>query len=182
MSETNPKFLSERLVEEYKRQQALFSAQPAIVQRFLEVQGKQIAEAIVEGESQVRFSLPDRIIYTIENMDQAALVTIPQNQRVHSVGNIMNRVRKLELYKQLRHSLTELEQSPDRAIAVATSMLRYAAVMHMVSNMLPAGRTVVYKNTDEDEAIPFIPESDELEPESAITAATYAIAEEGGAE
>jgi len=45
MSETNPKqtFLSERLTEEYERQQALFSAQPAIVQRFLEAQAKQIA-------------------------------------------------------------------------------------------------------------------------------------------
>ena len=50
MSETNPKqtFLSERLTEEYERQQTLFSAQPAIVQRFLEAQGKQIAEAVVE--------------------------------------------------------------------------------------------------------------------------------------
>jgi len=174
--------LSDHLTEEYKRQQALFSAQPAIIQHFLEVQGKQVAEAIVEREPQVHFSLPDRIICTLENVDQPALVTIPQNQRTYSAGRFINRLRKVELYKELRHSLAELEQSPDRAIAVATSMLRYAAVMHMVSNMLPAGRTVVYKNTDEDEAIPFIPESDELEPESAITAATDAIAEEGGAE
>jgi hypothetical protein len=182
MSETNQKFLSDRLAEEYKRQQALFSAQPTIVQRFLEVQGKQIAEAVVEGESQIRFSLPDRIACTIEHVDQAALVTIPQNQRVHSVGNLINRVRKLELHKQLRHSLTELEQSPDRAISVATSLLRHATVMHMVNNMLPAGRTVVYKHADDDESIPFIPEGDVLEPESAITAATDAIAEEGKAE
>ena len=85
MSETNPKIL-ERLKEEYERQQALFSAQPAIIQRFLEAQGKQIAEAIVDGESQVRFSLPDRIICTFENVDQPALVTIPQNQRAYSAG------------------------------------------------------------------------------------------------
>jgi hypothetical protein len=182
MSETNPKFLSDRLSEEYSRQQALLSAQPAIVQRFLEVQGKQIAEAVVEGESQVRFSLPDRIACTIENVDKAALVTIPQNQRTHSVGNFMNRLRKMELHKQLRHLLTELEQSPDRAISVATSLLRHAAVMHMVYNMLPAGRTVAYKPADGEETIPFIPEGDILEPESAITAASDAIAEEGNAE
>jgi len=182
MSETNPNLLSDRLVEECKRQQALFSAQPAIVQRFLEAQGKQIAEAIVEGDSQVHFSLPDRIVCTFENVDQPALVTIPQNQRAYLAGSFMNRLRKVELYKQLRHSLAELEQSPDRAVSVATSLLRHAAVMHMVHDLLPAGRTVAYKLADDGETIPFVPEDDALEPESAITAATDAIAEEGKTE
>lgn len=181
MSETNPKIL-ERLAEEYKRQRTLFSAQPAIIQRFLEVQGKQIAEAIVDGGLQVRFSLPDRIICTLENVEQPVLVTIPQNQRAFSAGSFMNRLRKVELYKQLRHSLTELEQSPDRAVSVATSLLRHAAVTHMVYNMLPAGRTVAYKLADEEETIPFVPEEDALEAESAITASTDAIAEDGKTE
>jgi hypothetical protein len=52
----------------------------------------------------------------------------------------------------------------------------------MVNNMLPAGRTVVYKLEDEEETIPSVPEDDALEPESAITAASDAIAEEGKAE
>ena len=56
MSETNPKFLSDRLSEEYERQQALLAAQPAIIQRFLEAQGKQIAEAILAGEALKEFS------------------------------------------------------------------------------------------------------------------------------
>ncbi len=184
MAETKSKqtSLSDHLTEEYKRQQALFSAQPAIIQRFLEVQGKQIAEAIVEREAQVRFSLPDRIVCTLENVDQPALVTIPQNQRAYSAGSFVNRLRKVELYKELRHSLAELEQSPDRAVSVATSLLHHAAVMHMVYNMLPAGRTVTYKLADEEQTIPSIPEEDLLEPESAITAASDAIAEEGKTE
>jgi len=184
MSETRSKStsLSDHLTDEYKRQQALFSAQPAIIQRFLEGQGKQIAEAIVDGESQVRFSLPDRIVCTIENVEQPALVTIPQNQRAYSAGGFMNRLRKVELYKQLRHALIELEQSPDRAVSVATSLLRHAAVIHMVYNMLPAGRSVRYKLADEGETIPFVPEDDSLEAESAITASTDAIAEEGKTE
>jgi hypothetical protein len=85
----------------------------------------------------------------------------------------------VELYKQLRHSLAELEQSPDRAVSVATSLLRHATVMHMVHDLLPAGRTVAYKLADDGETIPFAPEDDTLEPESAITATTDAIAEEG---
>ena len=179
MSETKSKqaSLSDHLTEEHKRQQALFSAQPAIIQRFLEVQGKQISEAIIDGDSQVRFSLPDRIVCTLENVDQPALVTIPQNQRTYSAGSFMNRLRKVELYKELRHSLTELEQSPDRAVSVATSLLRHAAVVHMIYNMLPAGRSVAYKLSNEEETIPSVPEADAFEPESAITASTDAIAE-----
>ncbi len=179
MLETNPKFLAERLAEDYQRQQALFSAQPAIVQRYLETQGKQIAQAIVDGDPQINFSLPDRVVCTLENVDQPALVTIPQNQRTRSAGNFINRFRKIELYKELRHAFIELEQSPDRAVSVAAGLLRHATVMHMVYQMLPAGRTVCYKPADVDETIPSIPEDDALEPESAITATTDAIAEEG---
>jgi len=184
MSEINPKqtFLSERLTEEYERQQALFSAQPAIVQRFLEAQGKQIAEAVVEGDFQVRFSLPDRVVFPLEKGERSAQVTIPQNQRTYTAGSLLSRVRKVELYKELRHSLNELEQSPDRAISVAAGLLRHAAVMHMVYNMLPAGRTVAYQPADEGETIPSIPEDEGLEPGSAITATTDAIVEEQKAE
>ena len=182
MSETNPKFLLERLVDEYERQQALLSAQPAIIQHFLEGQGKQIAEAIIYGASQVNFALPDRIVCTLENVDQPVLVTIPQNQRSRSAGSFINRFRKVELYKELRHTFTELEQSPDRAVSVAAGLLRHVTVTHMVYQMLPAGRTVTYKPANEDETIPSTLEADEMEPESAITAATDAIAEEGKAE
>jgi len=184
MSETNPKqsFLSERLTEEYERQQALFSAQSAILQRFLEAQGKQIAEALVEGVLQVRFSLPDRVIISLENLEHPAVVAIPQNQRTHAAGGLFSRMRKVELYKEIRHALNELEQSPDRAVSVAGGLLRHAAVMHMVYNMLPAGRSVSYKLEDEEETIPSVPEEEGLEPESAITASTDAIVEEEKAE
>jgi hypothetical protein len=182
MLDTNPRFLAERLAEDYRRQQALFAAQPAIVQRYLETQGKHIAQAIVDGNAQINFSLPDRVVCTLEHVDQAALVTIPQNQRAHSAGSFINRFRKAELYKQLRHAFVELEQSPDRAVSVAAGLLRHATVMHMVYQMLPAGRDVCYKPADEDETIPSIPEDSGLEPESAITASTDAIAEEGQGE
>ena len=34
-----------------------------------------------------------------------------QNQRTRSAGSFLNRFRKVELYKELRHIFTELEQS-----------------------------------------------------------------------
>lgn len=182
MLETNPKFLAERLTEDYQRQQALFSAQPAIIQRYLETQGKQIAQAVVDGDPQINFSLPDRVICTLENVDQPALVTIPQNQRTRSAGSFINRFRRTELFKELRHAFIELEQSPDRAVSVAAGLLRHATVMHMVNQMLPAGRDVCYKPADGDETIPSVPEDGGFEPESAITASTDAIAEEATSE
>src|SRR5512141_36111 len=158
MLDTNPRFLAERLAADYRSQQALFSAQPAIVQRYLETQGKQLAQAVVDGDPQVNFSLPDRVVCTLENVDQPALVTIPQNQRTRTAGSFINRFRKAELYKELRHIFTELEQSPDRAVSVVAALLRHATVMHMVYQMLPAGRDVCYKPADENETIPSIPE------------------------
>ncbi len=183
MSETNPKqtFLSERLAEEYERQQALFAAQPAIIQRFLEAQGKKIAEALVEGALQVQFSFPDRVVIASEKREHE-IVPIPPKQRLHTAGGLLNRIRGVELYKELRHSLNELEQSPDPGISISAGLLRHAAVMHMVYNMLPAGRSVSYKIADEDETIPCVPEEEGLEPESAITATGDAIVEEGKAE
>lgn len=182
MTDLNPKLITIRLAEEYERQQELFAAQPAIIQRFFETQGRQIAEAVSAGASQVRFSLPDRVVCTLEHVEHPALVTIPQNQRAYSVGSFINRLRKVELYKELRHTLTELEQSPDRAISVATGLIRHATVLYMVNNMLPSGRSVAYQLADADETIPSVPANDFLEPESAITSADDAIAEEGKAD
>ena len=51
----------------------------------------------------------------------------------------------------------------------------------MVYNLLPAGRSVTYVAADGEE-IPTIPVKDQLDPESAITAVTDAIAEEGRSE
>jgi hypothetical protein len=182
MSEQNLKHPSDRLAEEYGRKQELFSAQPAIVQHFLETQGKQIAQAIVDGDPKITFSLPDRVVCTLENVGQPTQVTILQDKRTYSAGSFINRFRKVELYKALRHKFAELEQSPDTSISVAAGLLQLATVKHMVYEMLPAGRDVSYKPAEEDETIPSIPEGDGLEPESAITAATDAIAEEGKTE
>jgi hypothetical protein len=77
--------------------------------------------------------------------------------------------------------LAELEQSGNPAVAAGAGLVRHATVMHLVHNLLPAGRSVTYRAA-EGEEIPTLPVGDELEPASAITAATDAIAEEGQTE
>ncbi len=52
----------DRLREEYDQQQALFNVQPVIIQRFLETQARQIAEAFIERSRSLRFTLPDRVV------------------------------------------------------------------------------------------------------------------------
>ncbi len=162
------------LRNEYEGQQSLFNNQPALVQRFLEAQARQIADTLIQKASQVRFSLPAQV--TIPANNQPAI--IPAEQREQTVGKIIDRLTGANLQVVLRQRLLELESASLPAVALAGSLLRHATVMHMVQNMLPAGRTVAYK-TAEGEEIPSIPLAAEKEKESAITAASDAIAEQG---
>ena len=73
--------------------------------------------------------------------------------------------------------MNELEKSADQSIAISAGLLRYATAIHMVHNLLPAGRMVTYR-ADEDEQIPTIPVADNAL-ESAITQASDAIVEDG---
>ena len=166
------------LAEEYQRQQALYQSQANIVQRFLESQGRQVAEGLLGKSLQIRFSLPDRIVTdTPHTAGQPASMSVPQNLRENNIGGWRLRLTGGNLGEALRHRLAELEQSPDLAVSVAASLLRHGTVLHMVYNMLPSGRSVRYQ-AREGESIPCQP-VDEGEPESAITMSSDAIAEEG---
>jgi hypothetical protein len=165
-----------QLRQEYEGQKALFESQPTIVQRFLEGQAQSIAEALITKTARVRFSLPDRVVTTLSQVHQSGTITLPEAERQVQVGGFM----QSDVRDALLHRLNELERSADQAVAVSAGLLRYVTAMHMVHNMLPAGRSVVYR-PDEDEQIPTIPVGDAT-PESAITQASDAIAEDGTAD
>jgi len=59
--------------------------------------------------------------------------------------------------------------------------VRHALVIYMVHDLLPAGRTVRYRALEGDE-IPSQPVQEELDLQSAITASSDAVVEEGGAD
>jgi hypothetical protein len=172
----SPASPADSLREEYLRMQVLFDAQPPILQRFLEVQARQVAEAFTERVQRVRFTLPDRVI----TGEKAETLPVPEAARNQVVGKLSDRISRRDVHITLRQRLTELESSPDKAIALSAGLVRYGAAQHIVHNMLPAGRSVTY-TAAEDEEIPSIPVAG-IEPESAITAETDAIAEEGKAE
>jgi hypothetical protein len=167
------------LKQEYEHFQELFNAQPGLVQRYMETQAASVAEAIIQDLPQVRFALPDRVVISSEHASQP--VTIPADQREQMAGGLMDRLTRVDLRTTLRQRLLELEGSSNQAVSVAAALFRFVLSIHMVHNMLPAGRTVVYQAA-QDGDIPNVPAVEKWEPESAITASTDAIAEESQAE
>ena len=160
------------LQQEYENQKVLFESQPAIVQRFLEGQAQFIAEALITQVAQVRFSLPDHVAAYPTDAGQPRTITVPEAERQISLGSFLSR----DVRDALIRRLNELEKSEEEGTAISAALLRYATALHMIQDLLPAGRTVTYRPCD-DEQIPTIP-MDEA-PESAITQASDAIAEDG---
>jgi hypothetical protein len=167
-----------QIKQEYEACQALVNAQPAIVQRFLEAQARELADVILERRSQARFTLPDRVVI---KPGQTNTSLVPSDQREQMAGGLMDRITRSDIRVALRQRISELEQSSNQAVAVSAMLVRHTTAMHMVHNMLPAGRSVRYVSAAGEE-IPSIPEESTLEPESAITAKTDAIVEEGADE
>ncbi len=169
-----------QLRQEYLTYQEMLQAQPPLVQRFLETQATSLAEAIIQGLPQARFTLPDRVIVLQPDAEGKPL-GVPKESREQMTGGLMDRLTRTDLRTALRLRLGELEQSSNRAVAVSAGLLRHALARHMVYNMLPSGRTVHYAVAD-DEEIPNIPVQRSREPKSAIMATTDAIGVEEEAE
>lgn len=167
--------LPTHLFEELKASESLYRAQTKTVQRFLDAQGREIADGLLGGSSQIRFVFPDQVVV---DPGTATSGTIASAQRNESIGGFVDRVTRADIRVTTRQRLVELEQSSDRALSAAARLVRFATVHHMVHVLLPAGKKVSYR-VGEGEMIPSIPEIDSLEPASAITARTDAIAEEG---
>jgi hypothetical protein len=166
-----------QLRQEYQEYQELLQAQPPLVQRFLEMQASSMAEAVIQNLPQLRFTLPDKVVLPKQE-GEGKTATVPAEAREQMLGGLMDRLMRTDLRTALRLRLGELEQSSNRGVVVSAGLLRHAVARHLVYNMLPSGRSVQYI-VAEGEEIPSIPMRSDLEPESAITAATDAIALEG---
>ena len=167
------------LREEYETWQRLFDTQPGAVERYLEGQARTLADAILQRQPQAKFTLPDAVVVDIDPASTAGkTVKVPADMREQMTGGLLDRITRTDIGLIIRERLAELEQSSDRAVAVSAGLLRHATATYMVRGMLPAGRSVTYV-PDEGEETPTLPATTELEPQSAITASTDAIAEEG---
>ncbi len=169
---------TEYLRQEYEIQHHLFEAQPVLLQRYFEAQARTLAESLLQKPSQVKFSLPDRVVVDAKSNRTE---NIAAEDREQMAGGLVERLTRTDLTIVLRARFKELEQLPKKGVAAAAGILRYTTCRHMVTNMLPVGRSVKYVAL-EGETTPSEPESTSADVESAITASTDAIAEESGSE
>jgi hypothetical protein len=160
----------------------LFDAQPGLVQRFIDAQGRVLAETLArrEATSQVRFTLPDQVLVEVPTSGKGQLTPVPPEFREQLAGGLIDRLTRSSVADAVRQRLSELEQSPNRAMATSAGLLRHAAALYLVRGLLPSGRSVQYEAAAGD-GIPSVPVQLDAgsEPGSAITATTDAIAEEG---
>jgi len=167
------------LHDEYEIQQVLYTAQPVLILRFLELQAKKLADACWKNQNQAVFSLPDQVV--ADPAYPSKLSSIPSQYREQSLGSVISRLTKDDMRTLLRQRLAELEAVSNPGVNIAARLIRHAVTLYMLYEMLPAGRTVIYE-TQEDEEIPTIPVIDETMRDSAITQASDAIVEEIGSE
>ena len=99
--------------QEYLSYQKLLQVQPSLVQRFLETNAASLAEAIVQGLTQVRFTLPDQVVVQDQDSD-IKTISVPLESRGQVIGGLMERLIRTDLRTALRSRLLELEHSTNR--------------------------------------------------------------------
>ena len=122
-----------QLREECQAQQALYDAQPPGVRRMLDEQARKIAEALVPGQRQLNFALPDQV-----SLDEKLMV-VPVEFRKQNVAGLLGRLPVKDIRAAVRQRLNQLEQSNHPGVVVSARLIRYAVVRYIVHDMLQAG-------------------------------------------
>lgn len=166
-----------QLKQEYEYIRTMFALQPALVQRFLEAQASQVADAFVQRQAQISFVLPDQVLIQSNTKTGTETRIIPKENRQQITGGLVERLARNDSRLLLRQRLTELELSAKSGLALAARLLRYTIADTMVNRFLPSGRSVTYVAVESEE-MPTVPVGFENDPASAITADSDAIVEE----
>jgi len=140
-----------RLRQEYQAYQNLFQAQPMLVQQYFGIQASALAEAIIQGLPRVHFVLPEHVACLLASESAMEVESIPIDNREQVVGRRLLRLTYPDLRTALCQRLSELEHSSNQAVSVSAILLQYAIAIHMIYNMLPAGRSVIYASVDGDD-------------------------------
>ncbi len=122
-----------QLREECQAQQALYDAQPPGVRRMLDEQARKIAAALMQGQRQLSFVLPEQVSI------QEALMAVPVEFCKQNVTGLLGRLPVRDIRASVRQRLNQLEQSNHPAVVVSARLTRYAVVRYIVHDLLPAG-------------------------------------------
>jgi len=154
--------------QEYAYIKSLFEVQPALTRHFIEAQAQDIAEAIIQPRSQIRFMLPDLVARNVTKLgENIVTLMVPSDQRKQSISGRLDWFTHSNLLALFRVRLNEMEASSYDAVAICAHLIYFALATYLVHNFLPAGRSVVYRLADNDE-IPTIPVWDEAKIDTTI--------------
>lgn len=128
-----------RLRDERLAEQALYDGEPAAVRELLESQASRIATALYEGAGQVEFSLPESVVLQGVGGEAERIIEVPLEYRSQSVAGLLKRMPVKDIRAAVRQRLAHLEQSPYPPVSVSARLIRYATVLRLVHNLLPAG-------------------------------------------
>ena len=128
-----------QLREECQAQQALFDAQPVEARRLLDEQARKIAEALVQGQRQLSFALPEQVSIETPGRVGHGWLSVPSEFRQQNVAGLLGRLPVKDIRAAVRQRLNQLEQSSHPAVAVSARLIRYGVVRTIVRDMLPAG-------------------------------------------
>jgi hypothetical protein len=163
---------SSQLRQEFEGQKTLFQSQTPLVQQFLENQAHSVSDALVNHLPRVQFYLPDKIT-SMESYDDPVTLPVPNDRRQQRVNGRSNPLVHINLEISLCKRLSELDQFSNRAVSLASRMVRHAIAVYMVHTMLPSGHTVNYIPA-EGEDIPTIPLTDGSQALSNLTDVPHA--------
>lgn len=160
-----------QLGEELRIHQAIFEAQPQAVRDFLNVQARNIAEALIQGCRQLCFALPGQVFILTADGDRDGLNVVPVDFQRQAIGGWLDRVTSRDLRTLLRQRLAQLEQSQYQSVATSAKLVRFATAKYMVHDLLPAGEPVTCL-TAEGDVIPSLPPVNS-DPAAALTRRYY---------
>jgi hypothetical protein len=116
---------------EYETWKVLFQSQPSGTRGELDSEAGRITDSLLHNSSQVRFSLPRRVICQDLPSEAAETVLIPEEQRAQIVKNR----NSLPFSKRLDQHLSKLEKSSLRGISTAAALIRYATAERIVREL-----------------------------------------------
>jgi hypothetical protein len=134
-TETDPSIRP--LKETRLREEFAFQIQSSRTREFLRSQAERLGAVIAGSSGEVRFRLPDAVVFAGERKGERLTVEVPPEFRDQTVSGFLNRLPLKEARSAFRTRLSQLEHSGYPAVRLGAALLRYAVVRHIVHDLVP---------------------------------------------
>jgi hypothetical protein len=126
-----------QLRESRLREGLAFESQPAETQRLFQQQAVRIGTALLERKGEIRFRLPERIVWPEAGNGEGGSSDVPVEFREQIVAGFLNRIPAKDIRSAFRGRLAQLENSGYSGVRAGAALLRFAVVRHIVHDLIP---------------------------------------------